>query len=1100
MRAAPLALLCLLGSGLCACDDTDDDIIGQLNLDRPMDIAFGCWGDERINNGEDPTLHLHDVHTGAMPLSACTTYSGAPDSTGKKPAPDGQQDLTAMGGDFIGAVNWYGFVLQSAPGTVALVNFETKPSSSFTGADIVVMDADPLTPGKGAISVGQNPIAITTDKPGCKMVTANAGSCDMSVLDVATAVDEDTTTPVHVDRLPVKTASGATVLAKPAAMVAEPSEGPAGYTCGGTAIGKVFVAYPACHAIAEIDVSSGTVLSTILFDANGTAHMDSSGELTCPNECGTTIGATTAGYRPVTMDLEDVNNADPVNPITRRRLAVGADNSNIVNIIELDPTTSAPQSVQPVVLQENSTSNLGITSIALSPEMGMGGTVGSINDDNSPGGLFEFVYGVATDGTVRVADVLTLYQECDTEIDPRYVRSVRGVKQVSCFPVGVATNPPRRAEATGPGIQFPRSSMPISVAIFRADPIDGDTAATSATKMIGYYAIVTSSNGPTYVVNIDDDNYPDLYSFTDSQRIETEPPFTIAHQLRDSYIGSRDMTTALDSTNTDPAAAMLPASCEDDGPDPDGSSGNSGPPRITTTQPSFGVPPGYMASNKTGYLPQIRSVTCTPSSMVSEPVSELAFTAPPATRDADYPDVRDLFSDETITLTWEGPLSNDTTSTTDIDGPKVRESAMTVDETGIQMIDDSHPYCDAGVEAGDIVQIVGCDPQDGDADCPLGYTCFVHPDSQVTDVGACMLADEASRLASSCKDFLTSLRRYTVAEADSGVLRLLPRKHELRTTPIDGCTSNQQCSDLASYEIKLIDTSNPVDDMTAPDKHTWSCEADAYRQPLAGTGNRCVETCTTTTDCAIGTVCEYGYCLEGPTPAQSCVNGPQLYSILGGDSFVVIGSKTGYVHPIIEGPDGKCMKDPNASPFQIGRIPLTAPACDPDADPVTGVNPNTGAHEANPCSYTATTTEYQEVFTNTDTCTLDTTASAMATEQQVGGIKYNGPGLSFTLVNPTFHGDAKCIGDNAGTLGNIPHVFDDYQVSFRLTAGLTPFVVPAGAANEVSYPVKVVRGPTQSVWIMDEGDYISETVTIASTKGKVFRAEITDISLINIME
>ena len=33
---------------------------------------------------------------------------------------------------------------------------------------------------------------------------------------------------------------------------------------------------------------------------------------------------------------------------------------------------------------------------------------------------------------------------------------------------------------------------------------------------------------------------------------------------------------------------------------------------------------------------------------------------------------------------------------------------------------------------------------------------------------------------------------------------------------------------------------------------------------------------------------------------------------------------------------GNCVKDASASPLQIGRIPLRAPACDPTADPLTG--------------------------------------------------------------------------------------------------------------------------------------------------------------------
>src|SRR6185436_5510136 len=107
-------------------------------------------------------------------------------------------------------------------GTVAIAQFPTKPGTAFTGNDVAVNDADPLTPGKNGISVGEDPVAIATDKSGCKVLTANAGSCDMSVLDITTAVDRDPTTPIDVRRVDVKNGDGEPIRAKPAAMVAEP--------------------------------------------------------------------------------------------------------------------------------------------------------------------------------------------------------------------------------------------------------------------------------------------------------------------------------------------------------------------------------------------------------------------------------------------------------------------------------------------------------------------------------------------------------------------------------------------------------------------------------------------------------------------------------------------------------------------------------------------------------------------------------------------------------------------------------------------------------------------------------------------------------------
>src|SRR5678809_1134548 len=68
----------------------------------------------------------------------------------------------------------YALILQSGPGTVALAQLEP----------LAVIDTDPLVPGANGISVGEDPIAIATDRAGCHALIANAGSRDLSDLDV----------------------------------------------------------------------------------------------------------------------------------------------------------------------------------------------------------------------------------------------------------------------------------------------------------------------------------------------------------------------------------------------------------------------------------------------------------------------------------------------------------------------------------------------------------------------------------------------------------------------------------------------------------------------------------------------------------------------------------------------------------------------------------------------------------------------------------------------------------------------------------------------------------------------------------------------------
>ena len=205
---------------------------------------------------------------------------------------------------------------------------------------------------------------------------------------------------------------------------------------------------------------------------------------------------------------------------------------------------------------------------------------------------------------------------------------------------------------------------------------------------------------------------------------------------------------------------------------------------------------------------------------------------------------------------------------------------------------------------------------------------------------------------------------------------------------------------------------------------------------------------------------------------------------------------SGYVHPIIADANGMCVKDPNAAPTLIGRIPLNPPACDPTADPLTGALPG-GGFEPNPCFETVDETEYQPNFANLagGTCTLGSPASNLITRPS-DAIKFRNRGMHLDLVDPTYPGDAVCIGDRGANLGRIPTVTPGFQITFRQTAGFSPMVVQIQPA----YPVKVVTGPTQSIWVMDEGDFLSTSIAVPSTRGKVFRIEGQAVTIINMLE
>lgn len=1081
-RLVTLALL--LGA---SCGETTTTPPSQLNLDRPTDMTFTCVGGLRIipDDRVDQTMGDPDdeVVLSAMPTTACDIRSGAHAAGTPVPVPPGQDDLTAEGGIPVGSAFWFSFILQSGPGTVALAQFQTKPSTAFAGADVSVLDADPLTPGKNGISVGEDPIAIATDRSGCKVVTANAGSCDLSILDVTTAVDLDPSTPIDVRRLAITTPNGTPLRAKPAAMRAEPQTDVIGKKCTEAGAGIVYIAYPSCHMVGAVDVSTGTLVGGIQFDAAGvpTAITDpDAAGASCVDEC-SGGGVITDGIRPVTLDLEK----DP--RTAKRRLVIGADNSASVTVVDLLDTTSLPDTLFQIALEDPS-AKLGLTQVALSPQIGMGGELAQIDDEIAPGGQFQFVYAIATDHTVRVADILDVKKECDTQVDSRYLRNIADVRLLSCLPVGDPATPPRRAGSIGPGIQLVGDALPMSVDIIKSEAIDGDGRNPGEpARLVGYFAVIGASNGGVFIANIDDDDRSDIFSVL--RPLLTPMSLQVAHQLRDA-IQNRGALATVDIDN------VTETLCDIGGPE-DVTGAIEGGPRTTGT-PSRNVPVGTYAPEKVFQLPGFRQFQCTGVD-ATKAVADLQFTAPEAVRDFVYPDLGGTRSEEAWTLIWEGTLSLDRIDTA-VDGPIIRESEMRVDGSGLHLIDGSKPFCSAGVERFDILQMRGCDSQFGDSDCPTGYSCFVHPNSQLQGIGACLLSDEADRLADACQEFLTSLRRYTVGATKSGELQLLPRRHTLRTTPIEGCTSNEQCKGLADYALTQSVSQHPMFDETAEDTHTWTCNPDPLRGPVA-TGNRCQMRCDVTADCLTGTVCQgggvdsgkAGFCMEGVVPPQSCVNAPQRYEMRVGEAFSVIGQRSGFQHATIADANGNCVRDPAANPYLVGRIPLTPPACDPTADAISGRRTD-GTFEPNPCSLTVETVDVVPQYG--PLCELDETEPTLLVPRQASAIRFRNKAMNMTIVDPTYPGDANCILDRQGTLGNIPHVFTNFQLSFVQTAGFAQISIPVNA----SMPVRVVRGPTQSIWVVDQGDFLSTSISLASTRGKVFRIEPGALNLINILE
>jgi hypothetical protein len=1074
-RASISSFALALGAVACSQQVAPTD---PRNLDRPSDMAFACIGELVLDSG--------DTAFTAQPLANC--FGGLD---------DGGADVDAGATELFRGL--YAFALQPETGTVALVEM-THPTAAG-----VVIDSDPHVPGKNAAPVGTLPVSIVADEAGCYLSIANAGTCDLSIMDAQMAIEQEPS----VSRRSVVNSNGALIDAEPRMMTAEPS-GPAGNDpCGPDPTGLLYIAYPRCNAVAVVDPAGGMyqVVAAIQFAEDGTPAI-TDGSLACPSECGNLdatggvgvdagpvdAGAPDAALEPDAAPEPDAGPEPPLTGGTPRpssvlmaddgsRLFIGAENAPMLTIVELD-ADRLPASVSAVALE----GDIGLRRMAASGLIEMGGDLGSASFGQVHAGAFDFVYAVATDRTVRVVEVGRRI-ECDTQVDPRYLHDSTDAAQFACFEVGAVTTPPRRAGVTGPGIVMPRDAVPLDVVVYSNHPT-GDQAITSGEggdphaprTMVGHFAMVTTSDGFAHVINIDDDHYPDFEITTDPLAVDMSK--AMAHQLRDAVtdrdVPAQTCAVALNALTTDSAL---------------------GPRAENGMSRTFDL--SFIGGDRGRFvLPRGHKTVCNVVPDVGVPtrdiVSELDIGAPIDVREQAFPDVAAARNEEFLVV-WEGRLSADDIGI-DVDGPPVRVGVVMKDGSERRLVDGASPFCDAGIEEYDVIQMLGCQV---DAHCSLGEECVFHPESEV-NTGLCMPIGLSSSLLSPCRDLLVSNKQFTAVDTFSSHVTLLERRRLLRTGPIDGCVDDAECTTAAAHEPLLLSPNHPMDDVVVPSDRTWACVDDPSRAPGP---NRCVMTCGEVVDAITGEVsqCETGYhctgagfCVEAPLPPTSCVQALQRYDIRAGESFAVVGAVlessrvTGYQHDRIADPDtGACIADPNASPLSVGRIPLRAPDC--AGDGFADVSPN-------PCMTTIETAveeEYEVTLiddpdsadpddkipacTEVDppTETVGETQLPVTPMRDVRAIRFRNRVMTLHLIQPDTPGDATCWGDEQGGLAPFSPVYPGYTMRIRVKGGFVPLFAPILAA----YPARIVSGPDGNLWVLDQGDTTSGRIT----RGQIIR-------------
>ena len=1040
MRALTKASTLVLVASFAAACGQDIEPTEPAILTRPTAITFACYGDLIINPGPDQRTEVS-----AQPLSSCLAWAN-------EEPPEGQESLSGGGN----VARLHAFVTQSAAGTMAML--------TTTLGNNTIRDTDPLTPGKNAIPIGTLPIDSIADESGCYIVTANAGTCDLSTLNVTSAAS--TLRGPEIGRIAITNAMDEVIDAKPSAIVVSPQTTEVGNECPAQPTGIAYVAYPDCNLVAAVDLSTGVITGGLRFLPDGSAVV-TDGNVSCRSQCGggvaappdagpgpdappidaSTVDASAidagdvdAGTpptepksdgtpRPATLDLEGFNG----------QLLIGAENSNTIVIATLDANGS-PETARSVTVE----GEVGILKVRASDRIQMGGNTGS------PGGTagdFQFVYAIASDRTTRVVDLDDLV-ECDTQVDPRFLRSETNVSFLSCMPVGGPDTPPRRAGARSPGIDTPRGSTPLDLEFAT---VERQSAVSSGPDdMAGTYAFVTTSDGFILIVNIDDDVYADLENTADPEA--TFISQAIAHQLRDFVIRDPSEGVGL-------ARDVLRRACAlpDDRID-------SLPPRLSSGV--FQVAPSSLAEFKSYELPSLQQIKCEALNEDLEVegvafLAEMAFATPALGREKTFPDLRRVLNEQWA-IAWQGPLSRDAGGV-NIDGPPIRAGVITAGAGQATILDGAAPFCDMGVEPFDIVQFAGCDPSQGDSECGLGEECFVHPSAPATLAsGTCLPSDRTDILAVECRDFLISNKTYSVTETRANALSIVPRRRVLQTTPVGGCESDTQCMQMADVDRLIRDEGHPieVDLPELEDSPDWVCAPDPSRAPGP---SKCQMACETSVDCGDGFSCDGAFCAAGPLPPPACTSSIQRYQVNGGESFVVIGSSTGFQHGRMVSDTGECVDDPDANPLLIGRIPLRPPAC--TGDSITDLTPN-------PCVIDRLQQEAFREFDIVDGRCEPIANEAGDRERTVSAIRFSNPTFQFHMVDAETTGDLECRNDRLGTFPSYTAARNGFEMILDLTGGFIPMFVRAqdGAPISVRLPTRIEKNFDGRLWILDQGD------------------------------
>jgi hypothetical protein len=883
MTRAPLtATLIVAFAAFAAGCGATPNILPTNDFNRPSDIAFMCFGafdtgDTALHVSGRPMRVCHPP--GVLNMFPLDDY-GNPTDVGTDPTP-GIGNRT------------FAFMPNSASGDLSLIDADKWK----------IVDLDRSSAGYGRVPIGAVPEQISASQDGCQLVTANRGSCDLTVIDPRDMIQpvlqaENATSTIPAANVPLPAArapidgNGMPLEVAPYEVAFLPQDtsqldGANNLCQHDTAQTstpwRVLVTYPSCDLVALIDVPSMKIVDSV--------------KVTTTADGVTLVGQGNAPVCPIADCGEGRNNPSPMPPQARPSGIAIVPTGELAYV----GLSSLPYVVAiPVNAAAGTLDALGGHAIALH-----NGAVGTnrirlsvdpyrykSREDKTYAGVYvgepnlnrNYLYVIARDGTLAVIDVFIpgSEKECETNIDPLNLpdgldRDTAPLQ--ACIPVD---DKHRRPGVDGPALRFPTAPVDVTA----ADIPVTDRSDNREESVTGSYAWVMTASGAIYLVNIDPvwRQYNAIFrpQKKDSNGYGITDPTTGKPVLEDAYVSTPSPTTeAPPYPNTVRNRNLLSYSLSLDP--------TSGPPRVEVLP----APPSI-------YGPYL------------EPFWTKGSADDATAMDAGFRQTAIFFPDpsaaraQSWSVNWQGAFI----------GSRL---AARVFNRGNKTIleDDGVDFCvtGPGVLAGDIVTLNGCTK---DADCGPGLSCLEDTSASMapgglTVTGLCVNSQNLDLLKKNhtCDEFIKTVRRYEVSAPHNQTLELVPHLDEVVRSALTPCRIQ------TDPKSTINDCADPADPSTAT---YFVCQDD----PLGGKAPRCLgRPCASDNDCRIGRTCQVltdsnGDKVTMPNPnkktetdpaivdARYCVDAPPFtdavidcfyqlvpYSVQVGRGFLVSGSSAG---------------------------------------------------------------------------------------------------------------------------------------------------------------------------------------------------------------